>query len=122
MLISQTNNSNIWGKVNSPVTGIPSDPKVALGNTIGFGVQIFILVAAIVMLIYLLLGAFDWITSGGEKEKITKAQNKITNAVVGLIIVIVVLVLFGVITGDVLHIVTNTPTGWQFNIPTFGGN
>ena len=117
-----TESTDIWGTVKAPVSGIASDPNVAFGDAIGFGVKVFILVAALSMLIYLMLGAFDWITSSGEKEKITKAQNKITNAVVGLIIVFVAITAFGLITGDILGIVTQTSTGWKFNIPTFGGN
>ena len=113
---------NIFGTVDSPVSGIPKNPEVALGNTISFIVQVFMFIAVFTMLIYLLLGAFDWIVSNGEKEKITKAQNKITNAIVGLLILIVVLVLFGYITGDILHLITKTDSGWTFNLPTFKGN
>lgn len=43
-------------------------------------------VAAIVLIFMLLWGAFDWLTSGGEKEKLAAAQNKIIAAVVGLML------------------------------------
>ena len=113
---------DIFGTINPPVSGIPKDPEVALGKTISFGVQLFILVAAITMLLYLMLGAFDWIVSGGEKEKISKAQNKITNAVVGMLIVIVALVIFGYITGDILGIIKHADSGWSFELPSLNGN
>jgi hypothetical protein len=111
---------NIWGKVEAPVKGLDAEPTTILGNTISFASKFFILIAVFAMLIYLLLGAFDWIVSNGEKEKLTKAQNKITNAIVGLLIVIVVLVIFGYVTGDILHIITKTDSGWSFNLPTLG--
>lgn len=42
---------------------------------------------AIVVLIFMLLwGAWDWMTSGGEKEKLESAQRRIVNAVVGLML------------------------------------
>jgi hypothetical protein len=37
------------------------------------------------------LGAFAWITSGGEKDKVAEAQKKIQAAVLGVIMIAVVL-------------------------------
>ena len=66
----------IFGKVTPP-PGMnigPGDPVEGLGQLIGWGINIFITLAGMFMLVYLLWGAFDWISSSGEKEKITKAQ------------------------------------------------
>lgn len=41
-------------------------------------------VAAIAVLIYMIWGAYDWITSGGDKDKIAAARKKIVNALIGL--------------------------------------
>ncbi len=43
-------------------------------------------VAVIVLIFMLLWGAFDWITSEGEKEKVQSAQKKIINAIIGMIL------------------------------------
>jgi hypothetical protein len=43
--------------------------------------------AFILALLYLILGGFDWITTGGDKGKLEVARNKITHAIIGLIIV-----------------------------------
>ena len=67
-------------------------PIEGLAKFIGFGIQMFIVVAGIFMLLYLFLGTFDWIVSGGEKEKLVKAQNKITNALIGMLLIFIVLV------------------------------
>lgn len=104
----------IFGTINPP-QGAPTN----LGNFIGGAVRIFLLVVAFAVLIYLLWGALDWITSGGDKEKLTKAQNKITNAVIGLVVVFAMLSVFLLLTGNILHIITVTPTGWTFNLPRF---
>jgi len=84
--------------------GAGGDPKTSLNNFIGKGIQIFITVCAITVLIYMLWGALDWIASGGEKEKIAKAQNKITNAVIGFIIVFIVFAVFNLLMNDVLKL------------------
>jgi len=52
------------------------------------GVLSFVLIiSALLVLFFLLSGGFDWITSGGDKGKTEKARDKITAAVIGLIIV-----------------------------------
>lgn len=43
-------------------------------------------VATLVLIFMLLWGAWDWMTSGGEKEKLESAQRRIVNAVVGLML------------------------------------
>ena len=98
---------------------LKTDGAGAFGGIIGKLVNLFIFMCAMATLLYLLVGAFEWITSGGEKEKIAKAQSKITNAIIGLVIVIAALTLFGVVSGDILGIIKLSPTGgWIFNLPT----
>lgn len=67
------------------------------GDVLGFIIRVFFIIAGIIAIIYLLLGAFAWITSGGNKEAVDKARDKIMNAVVGVILIFVVLALVGLI-------------------------
>lgn len=60
-------------------------------DVLTFIIRTFFILAGLIALLYLLLGAFAWITSGGNKENVDKAREKIQAAVVGLILVIVVL-------------------------------
>lgn len=53
-----------------------------LGNVIG-GMFIF---GFVIAMIYLMTGAFHWITSGGDKASLENARNKIIHAIVGLIV------------------------------------
>jgi hypothetical protein len=95
-----------------------SDPVVGFGKFIGFGINMFILLAGLFLLIYLLWGALDWISSGGEKEKLVKAQHKITNALVGMILVFVVLTIFNVLAGNILGIIRpNEKGGFDIKLP-----
>lgn len=71
---------------------------VAVGFTIpGFGevltfiIRTFFIVGGIIALLYLLLGALAWITSGGNKENVDKAREKIQAALIGVILIFVVL-------------------------------
>lgn len=62
-------------------------PDVEIGNVISAVVGILLLVSAILAFLYLILGGIQWITSGGDKSAMETARNKITSAIVGLIIV-----------------------------------
>lgn len=109
--------NDIFGTVEPPVSSIPTDPLEAIPKLVGTGVNLFLLFAAAMLLVYLLWGAFDWIVSGGNKEVIMKAQNKITNAVIGIIVVVAAITIFGVVTGNILGII-DVSDGWRFKIPT----
>lgn len=112
----------IFGKKISPPPGsenFAADPVAGVSRVLVTGINLFILLSAMFLLLYMLWGALDWLTSSGEKEKVQKAQNKITNAIIGFIIIFLVLAVFGVITGDILGVVKNIPgQGWSFNLPT----
>lgn len=66
-------------------------------DVLTFILRFFFIVAGLVALIYLLLGALAWITSGGNKESVDKAREKIQAAIVGLILIFVVLAIVIVI-------------------------
>jgi hypothetical protein len=96
-----------------------ADPVQGVGKLIGFGIQMFIMIAGLFLLIYLLWGAFDWIVSNGEKERITKAQSKITNALIGMLLIFVVLTIFNLLAGNILKIVEpNGSGGFNLKLPT----
>lgn len=42
--------------------------------------------AAIVLIFMLLWGAWDWMTSEGDKEKLDSARKKIVNAIIGILL------------------------------------
>lgn len=113
---------DLFGGITPPeAMNIGGDkPVEGLGKFIAFGINAFILIAGFSMLIYLLWGAFDWIASSGEKEKITKAQNKITNALIGMVLIFVVLVLFNLVAGNLLGIINPNEGGFEIKLPTLG--
>lgn len=113
--------SDVFGKVDpSPFIGggtLANDPAEGFAKMLGTGISLFITGAGLLLLLYLFWGAFDWINSGGDKEKVAKAQSKVTNALIGILLVFGVLVVFGVVAGQILKIVDVTPTGWKIKIP-----
>lgn len=112
---------DIWGQITPPSGSetLTSNPVEGLAKLIAFGVQMFILIAGGALFIYLMWGAFDYITSGGDKEKVSKAVNKMTSAVIGIIILFAVFAIYGTIAGDILGIIKKDPTtgNWTFTLP-----
>jgi len=53
-----------------------------------------LVVGVVIFFIMLIIGAIQWISSGGDKQGIETARGKVTNAIVGLIIL---LALFAII-------------------------
>ncbi|MDA1316631.1 MAG: hypothetical protein O3B87_01250 [bacterium] len=62
-----------------------------LGDILTFAIRAFFAIAGLAALFYMLLGAFAWVTSGGDKDAITAAREKIQAAVVGMILLVAVL-------------------------------
>lgn len=71
-------------KIDAPQGGY-SDLGIFVTNilTLAFGIAI------LVVLVMLIWGAFEWITSGGDKEAVGKARNRIINALIGLAVLAV---------------------------------
>ncbi|MEK7616565.1 MAG: hypothetical protein AAB414_00730 [Patescibacteria group bacterium] len=67
-----------------------------LGNFIQNTLALLFIVAVIVVLFMLVWGAFEWITSGGDKDAVGKARGRIINALVGLAILAIAFALFQV--------------------------
>lgn len=63
----------------------------SLGDILTFTIRGFFVIAGLAALFYMLMGAFAWVTSGGDKDAVSAAQQKIQAAVLGLIIVVAVL-------------------------------
>jgi len=73
-----------------PVISIDQPDNVRIdqiGTLISAIVSALLVIAALLAFLYLVLGGIQWITSGGDKSGMEAARNKITQAIVGLVIV-----------------------------------
>jgi len=67
-------------KTYQQVANNPLGPLIArLWRTI-------IILGGLTLLIFLIWGGIDWLTSEGDSEKLKNAKNKITNAFIGMVI------------------------------------
>lgn len=99
-----------FGKISPPPaiqTFVDKNPTGAAGisSLLSNLIALFYLAAVIVLIFMLLWGAFDWMTSEGNKEKLDSARNKIINAIIGILLFAVAFAIFQVL---------GTFTGFKF--------
>jgi hypothetical protein len=54
-------------------------------------------IAALLVLFYLIWGAIEWITAGGDQSKIQKGRDRIVQSIIGIIVLASTLALFGLV-------------------------
>lgn len=64
-----------------------NDPNLSLGKIISSLIPIIFALAGILLLIYLLYGGFHLMTSAGDPKGVAEAKGKITNALIGFIVI-----------------------------------
>ncbi len=80
--------------ITNPVIGNlgVNDPSASSGGKfIQYTVYLWrasITLGSLAVIVFFLLGAFEWITSGGDKTKVENARNKITSAIIGLVLLV----------------------------------
>lgn len=99
-----------------PITGQPgsyqanADPGSALETFFSNLLATFTIVGGITFLIYFVIGAFNYITAQGDREKVAKAQRYMSNGLIGLMIVILTWSLVGIVGSlfgiDILDLAT----------------
>ncbi len=96
--------------INEPAAGVKD-----IGKLLSSGIQVAMVVAAILTFAFLVWGGIQWIMSGGDKTQTQAARDRITMALVGLAIVAAAWALMKVV-GYFFGIDV-----FQFKIPTAGG-
>lgn len=100
-----------------PVIGtidLPPGFKVEPNEIIASTILLVIAIAGLVFFVMLLMGGLRYLTAGGDEKSITAARQTLTNAFIGLIIVVasfvVAQIIFAVFNIDPLVQVINLPS------------
>ncbi len=96
------------------------DPVQQTGSFLTLVTRVVLTGGALTCLIYLMWGGFDWITSGGEKEKIMAAQRKITYAIIGIIFLMLSFGIFALVAGNILGLIKVVNGSLVFSLPKYG--
>ena len=107
MILAATNPKDVFGEITPPQE---IQPLINKGGQGSGGISLFLSnavtliyeIAALAVVLYLVWGALEWLISGGEKEKVANAQKRITNALIGFVLLAItfaILNVFGIFTG-----------------------
>ena len=73
--------------------GVLANFDLIISNILG----LFTIIGALIFVIYFLIAAIEWITAGGDTGKISSARDKMTQGVIGLIILVASYAILGLI-------------------------
>jgi len=68
-----------------------------IGEFISKLVSLGIIIASLAVFLFLVWGGIEWITAGGDKQKIEEARKRLSNAIIGLTIVALAWAIWGII-------------------------
>lgn len=83
-----------------PVGGLK--PGEAGGHLLQLGVSLLIILTAFLAVVVAMYSGIQWMTSGGDVERVTAAKKKLTFAIVGLVIALGAFVLVSAISNILL--------------------
>lgn len=73
-----------WSFIPENLEGVGGGSLPALIATI---INVMLLIAAVVAVIYLIIGGYQYITSGGNAEQAQTGRTTVLNAIIGLVII-----------------------------------
>ncbi len=75
------------GDSGESVTGPLPDKFTNLASVVSNAIPFIFPIAGVILLLYLVWGGFDILTSMGDSKKVEAAKGKVTNAIVGFLII-----------------------------------
>lgn len=99
---------NISGKQINPPGEIPHGTFSPIIRT---GITMLLVLAVILAILSFIWGGINWITSGGDKQKIQAARARITYSIIGLVVALLAFAIvavvgrfFGISLFSIIHI------------------
>lgn len=75
-------------------------------------VKIVLTFLAIIFLVLIIYGGYQWMTAAGNEDKVSKAKDTIKNGVIGVIIILAAYSITHFVLEDVLNVMTDTYDFW----------
>ncbi len=79
--------SDSTASTNTDIIQVPEGFAESFSGLINGLLSVIMVIAALLVFFYLIWGALNWITSGGDKSKTDSARQKIISAIIGLLII-----------------------------------
>lgn len=96
ILLAQAEPRGIYNPALSEIIGRGEGIDIInllLGNII----SLLLIVGVVIALVFIIMGAIQWMTAGSDKEKITSARGKVISAVIGLVVLFAVFAIMKIV-------------------------
>lgn len=94
------------------------DAGTAAGEMVSKGINVVLIVGSLIAIFYMFWAGINWIQSEGDKEKLTAAKHKMTNAIIGLILLFSVWTIWTLVVTSMGIFKTDGKSGIKFEIPS----
>jgi hypothetical protein len=115
-LSAQAFDITVPNTITQPVTNSQAASQ-GVGSMISNVITLIFSFSGVAVVLYFLWGAFDWIMSGGDKEKVGNARKKMTTAIIGLLLLSLTFAIMGIISQ-----LTSVNILGDLTLPRFGAN
>lgn len=80
-----------------------TDPVAGKNGIISKGATLIATVAGIGAVVMIILGGFNYVTSGGEAQKVAAARSRILSGLIGLVVVVTAWLIMSFVTGNIIR-------------------
>lgn len=102
---------NLGNKTNGSVTNTLIEFELLISNIIGF----ITIIAGLYFLFQIIIAGVNWMSAGGDKQRLETAQKRLQNSFIGLIVVVSAYAIVGLI-GTVLGLRILSPALLLINL------
>jgi heme/copper-type cytochrome/quinol oxidase subunit 2 len=104
-----------------PFATCEKNSQQQFNSTFSIVIQIMLVGAALTALFFAIQGALKYMQSGGDPKTLDSAQKEITWSFVGLVMIFITFVFYGLVVNNILGIGTYSNGNFSIPFPTLGG-
>lgn len=103
--------TGVINKAISKKLGTDTNPSLVTSEFLSLMINLCMVIGCIIFVFMIFFGGYQWITSAGNKDGLQKAKSRITNALIGLVILLSLYAILNFLSGFFgLNLI-------QFNLP-----
>jgi len=87
--LAQINFEELKKAIPAAPGSLLADPNLTVSQIVSSLLSYLFVLAGLALLVYLILGGFELMTSAGDPEKTKRAKGKITNAIIGFFVIFI---------------------------------
>lgn len=90
LALAQISNESVGSKLEQVGigAGFSQADEYSVSRTIGIIISTLLSFLGVIFIILVVISGYQWMTAGGNEEQVKKAQSRMKNAIIGLVVVV----------------------------------